>query len=244
MNSRNLLIVGAESDIALSCAHKFAAEGYAVTLAGRKIDRLQCIRRDLKTRYQTHVQIFVFDLLEPSSWEEILSDKNHFDVAISAVGVLENQQDAAADFEIVKKIINTNFTYVAGFLERVAVKMRSQRTGTIVGISSVAGERGRGSNYYYGSSKAGFTAFLSGLRNAYYKYNVHVITVKPGYVDTKMTQSLELPKFLTASPSDVSSKIFKAVLKKQNTVYCLPIWFFIMFILRCIPEFLFKKMTT
>lgn len=238
----NILIIGAESDIALACAHQFASKGYDITLVGRRLEKLQLIQRDLITRYQTDVKVFEFDLLEPSSWQEILNDSTQVDVAISAVGLLGEQKDAMADFEVAKNIIETNFTYLTGFLEQIANKMKVQQTGTIVGISSVAGERGRGSNYYYGSAKAGFTAFLSGLRNEYFKYNVHVITVKPGYVDTKMTKHLEFPKLLTASPNDVANKIFQAVYKRRNTVYCLPIWYLIMVILKSIPEIFFKRM--
>src|SRR5690606_12784913 len=114
--------------------------------------------------------------------------------------------------------------------------------GTIVGISSVAGERGRQSNYLYGSAKAGFTAYLSGLRNALFSDNVHVVTVLPGFVYTKMTENLNLPKLLTAQPSEVADAIYAAVQKKKNTIYVRWFWKWIMLIIKCIPEFIFKKL--
>ena len=109
-----------------------------------------------------------------------------------------------------------------------------------MGISSVAGERGRATNYVYGSAKAGFTAFLSGLRNRLAKNGVHVVTVLPGFVATKMTEGMDLPTRLTAQPEEVAKAVFKAVKRTKNTIYIKPIWWIIMVIIRLIPERLFK----
>jgi short-subunit dehydrogenase len=106
----------------------------------------------------------------------------------------------------------------------------------------VAGERGRQSNYFYGSAKAGFTAYLSGLRNRLFTEKVHVLTVKPGFVYTKMTENLPLPKLLTAVPEDVAKVVYSGVMKKKNVVYVKWFWRWIMLIIKSIPEFMFKKM--
>ena len=139
------------------------------------------------------------------------------------------------------KVLRTNYEGPINILSDFANIYEDQGNGTIVGISSVAGERGRSSNYIYGSAKAGFTAFLSGLRNRLTKKNVHVLTVIPGTVHTKMTFGLKLPKFFTSSPDQVAEDIYVAVKKKKNIIYTMGIWRLIMFIIKCIPEEIFKK---
>ena len=114
-------------------------------------------------------------------------------------------------------------------------------SGCLVGISSVAGDRGRASNYVYGSAKAGFTAFLSGLRNRLAKQNVHVVTVKPGFVNTSMTEGMDLPAKLTAEPEEVANAIVKSVEKSRDIIYVRPVWQLVMAIIRNIPERIFKK---
>jgi short-subunit dehydrogenase len=127
-------------------------------------------------------------------------------------------------------------------LNVVANEFEKLNDGLIIGISSVAGERGRQSNYLYGSAKAGFTAYLSGLRNRLFKSNVHVMTVKPGFMKTRMIEGIKTPGPLTASPEIAARKIFKAAQSRKNVVYILPVWRLIMFIIRSIPEGIFKKM--
>ena len=112
----------------------------------------------------------------------------------------------------------------------------------LVGFSSVAGERGRSSNYIYGSAKAGFSQYLSGLRSRLEGKGVHVMTVLPGYVFTKMTKSMKLPNFLTAKPDGLATYLIKAIKKKKNIIYYLPIWKIIILIIRFIPEIIFKKL--
>jgi short-subunit dehydrogenase len=120
--------------------------------------------------------------------------------------------------------------------------MERRGSGTIIGISSVAGDRGRASNYIYGSAKAGFTAFLSGLRNRLAATGVHVVTVKPGFVDTKMTEGMKLPPLLTAQPSEVGQAVLAAERKRRDAIYVRPIWFPVMTVIRLIPERVFKKL--
>ena len=127
-------------------------------------------------------------------------------------------------------------------LNIIAALYVAEKKGIIAGISSVAGERGRQSNYTYGSAKAGFTAYLSGLRNRLYKYGVHVVTVQPGFVYSKMTAHVELPKLLTATPEEVATAVKKAIIKKRNIVYIKWFWKWIMLTIKMIPETVFRKM--
>jgi hypothetical protein len=127
-------------------------------------------------------------------------------------------------------------------LNIIANDFEQRRSGVIIGVSSVAGDRGRGSNYMYGSAKAGFTAYLSGLRNRLAKSNVHVITVKPGFVRTRMTEGLPLPGPVTAKPEQVARDVFKAYRGRRNEVYTLWMWRYIMLVIKLIPEAIFKRL--
>jgi decaprenylphospho-beta-D-erythro-pentofuranosid-2-ulose 2-reductase len=149
---------------------------------------------------------------------------------------------AQKNFKAAQEIINTNYVGAVSILNVVANDFENRKRGTIVGISSVAGDRGRQSNYVYGSAKAGFTAFLSGLRNRLYHHGVHVLTVKPGFVKTQMIENLKTPAPITAIPKQVADRIFKAVRKKKDNIYVLPIWSMIMLVIKSIPEGIFKKL--
>jgi short-subunit dehydrogenase len=149
---------------------------------------------------------------------------------------------AMSDWSEAAKIIHTNYTGGVSVLNIVAKHYIEAKEGVIVGIASVAGERGRQSNYLYGSAKAGFIAYLSGLRNRLYREGVHVVTVQPGFVYTKMTEDLSLPKLLTATPADVADVVYRGVQKKKNIVYVKWFWKWIMLIIKLIPEFIFKKL--
>ena len=155
--------------------------------------------------------------------------------------MLGEQKENENSLELRTKVIRTNYEGPINIISDFANIFENQGYGTIVGISSVAGERGKASNYIYGSAKAGFTAFLSGLRNRLAKKNVHVLTVLPGTVYTKMTLGLSLPKLFTSSPDKVANDIYNAVIKKKNVIYTMKIWKLIMFIINCIPESIFKN---
>ncbi len=139
--------------------------------------------------------------------------------------------------------LNTNYTGVLSLFNIIANDFEHRRNGFIVGISSVAGDRGRKSNYLYGSAKAALSAYLSGLRNRLYDAQVHVLTVKPGFVATKMTEDMDLPEKLTAQPEDVAADIYRAQQKNKNVLYTKWIWRWVMLIIRMIPEWKFKGMS-
>lgn len=240
---RSVLILGANSDIAVETARKFAAENYDVVLAGRNLEQLEILKNDLIVKHKVNVNTAFFDALDFDTHNSFITSFTNFpSITICAFGYLGDQNAAQEDFGETHRIISTNFTGAVSILNLIAGLYEDRRAGTIVGISSVAGERGRQSNYIYGSSKAAFTAYLSGMRNRLFKSNVHVVTVKPGFVETKMTHELDLPPLLTAKPTEVANRIFKAVEEKQNQIYVLGVWKLIMWVIRSIPEFVFKKL--
>ncbi|MDB4286035.1 SDR family oxidoreductase [bacterium] len=238
------LILGANSDIARAIAHRYAKEGYHLQLAARKADRLEADVNDLQIRYGISAQALEFDARDYASHEAFyagLSPKP--DVVFCVFGYLGDQEKAQTDWDMASEILEANFNGAVSILHQAANEMEALGQGTIVGISSVAGERGRASNYYYGSAKAGFTAYLSGLRNRLAKKGVHVLTVKPGFVDTAMTEGLDLPPLLTAKPEQVAADVFSAVKKKKNVLYTKWMWKWVMMIIRNIPEAIFKKLS-
>jgi short-subunit dehydrogenase len=239
----NVLILGATSDLAQAIAKRFAAEGYSLFLAARNMELLEPVAGDLRVRSSADIQTLEFDALDFSSHRAFYESlPNKPDVVVCVFGYMGDQLLARTDFDEVRKTIDVNYTGAVSILNVVADDFESRGQGAIIGISSVAGDRGRQSNYMYGSAKAGFTAYLSGLRNRLEKAGVHVMTVKPGFCRTKMTESLELPAALTAEPEQVASAIFNGLKDKRNVIYTRWMWRWIMLVIKCIPEFIFKKL--
>lgn len=239
----HVLILGATSDVALALAAKLAAEKYYLTLAGRDEQRLTVIARDLEIRYQVPVNIALFDALDFKSHELFYQSLQvRPDIAICVFGFLGDQVRGQSDWKECATILDSNYTGAVSVLNVIANDFESRKTGLIVGISSVAGDRGRQSNYLYGSAKAGFTAYLSGLRNRLFKSGVHVLTVKPGFMKTRMIEGMKTPAPLTASPDRVAGIVYQAMKKSKNEIYVLPVWWLIMSVIRAIPEGIFKKL--
>ena len=240
----HILIVGANSDIGKAVALEYGKNGYDLYLAARDINRLDEFANDIKVRFERDVKCVELDILN------CLSHKNFYETVtdklvgvITVVGYLGEQLKAQDNFTEAQTIINTNYTGIVSLLEIIAGDFEKRKSGFIVGISSVAGDRGRQSNYIYGSAKAAFSAYLSGLRNRLFTSNVHVMTVKPGFVNTKMTEGMDLPKLITAQPNEIAKDIFKAQRNKKNSIYTKKRWALIMLIVKFIPEFLFKKLS-
>ena len=237
-----VLILGASSDIGYAIAKKFASEKYDVQLAGRNTEQLGPSATDLNIRYGVQCSLHKFDAVDFSSHESFYRSLSPApDVAIYVVGYMNENETVIASWPETLKTIQTNYTGAVSILNIIAADFAKKGRGTIVGISSVAGNRGRQSNYIYGSSKAGFTAYLSGLRNYLYHKGVHVMTVLPGFVFTKMTEHLQLPKPLTAKPEEVGEAVYRGVAGKMNIIYVKWFWRWIMFIITSIPESVFKK---
>ena len=241
MTTKTVLILGAKSDIGIAIAKKFALEGYDIQLAGRNFEEVESIKNDLQTRFDVNIKAYDFDTINYSEFLDFINKlKKLPDVVICTIGNMPPQNFCEENLDLRTNVFRTNFEGPANILSEIANLFEKRSYGTIVGISSVAGERGRASNYIYGSAKAGFTAFLSGLRNRLYKSNVNVITVLPGPVFTKMTKGLPLPKILTNTKENVADDIFKAVINKKDIVYTGKIWKLLIFIIKLIPEKIFK----
>ena len=237
-----VLILGARSDMARATARAFAARGYPIQLAARNADSLAEDKADLETRYGVEVSLHDFDALDTDGHEAFVDSLPVLPgVAVCAVGTMGEQSENEAEPAKAVLELRSNFEGPAILLGVLANRFAARGSGTLVGISSVAGDRGRASNYVYGSAKAGFTAFLSGLRNRLAKQNVHVVTVKPGFVNTAMTAHLDLPEKLTAEPQEVGFAIVSAVEKSRNVIYVRSIWWLVMLIIRAIPEAIFKR---
>ena len=237
------LILGARSAIAMAIAHLFAKNGYDIQLAARNPDSLAADKSDIELRYKVTVTWHDFDALNIESHEKFVEKLPLLpDIAVCAVGYMGDQKENERDMKVTSMVMRSNYEGPASILAVLANSFEERGSGCLVGISSVAGERGRATNYIYGSAKAGFTVFLSGLRNRLSQKNVHVVTVLPGFVATKMIDGMDLPAKLIGQPEEVAVGVLKAVQKKQNVIYVKPIWQFIMMIIRNIPERFFKRM--
>jgi len=237
----HILVLGATSEIAKYFCY-FYNNDAVLYLAARREEQLAPLKNDLELKGSSRVELLHFDAGKPFELDEIKKIAPAIDILLVAIGYLGEQERAESDTQEMLNIIDINYRNLLPAINLVATEMKKRRSGTIVGISSVAGERGRGSNFFYGSAKAAFTAYLRGLRNSLHHHNVHVVTVLPGFIDTKMTAHLDLPRPLTSSPKQVAARIAKAIKRKENIIYVLGIWRWIMLAIRMIPESIFKKM--
>lgn len=238
-----VLLLGATSDMAMAIAEKYASKGFNLILAARNPERLNPVCSDLAIRFNIDAQPVSFDACDTGSHPDFFHSLQTIpDITICVFGYLGDQKMAEENWEEAERIINANYTGAVSILNIVASAYEKQGKGTIIGISSVAGERGRQSNYIYGSAKAGFSAYLSGLRNRLFKSNVHVLSVQPGFVYTRMTRELALPPLLTAQPADVAAAAYKAAERQKNVIYVKWFWRWIMLIIKLIPEGIFKKL--
>ncbi|MHA7969699.1 SDR family oxidoreductase [Rhizobium sp. CAU 1783] len=238
-----LLVIGGSSDMARATAIAFAGKGWHVVLAGRDRDALEAQARDLALRAPAGSAVAAtLDILDTPSFTGFLDGLGVLPQAVlCAVGTLGDQAVSERDPAEAQRVMRTNFEGPSLLLGLIAERFEQRGSGTIIGISSVAGDRGRASNYVYGAAKAGFTGFLSGLRNRLFAKGVRVITVKPGFVRTRMTEGMALPGALTAAPSEVAETIVRAVERGKDVVYVRWMWRWIMLIITALPEFLFKR---
>lgn len=239
-----VLIIGATSDIGRAIAHVFARQGHDLMLTARQGDALATDAEDLRLRYRVTVTEHRLDVLETDSLVPFVAGLDPLpELAVCVVGRLGDQAESQSDLAAADIVMRTNYTAPATLLAALANRFEARGSGVLVGIASVAGDRGRATNYVYGSAKAGFAAFLSGLRNRLARQGVHVLTVKPGFVDTKMTAGMALPRALTAQPAEVATAVYRACKQRRDVIYVRPVWRLIMAIIRAIPERIFKGMT-
>ena len=245
--SKKILVLGATSGIAEATCRLWAAQGHSLFLVARNAEKLAAVAADLKVRGAHFVETAVADLDDTDKHPELLAHAVNsltgLDVAYLAHGILGEQSAAEADFETAAQILHTNFTAPVSLLTWLSNHMVQRKAGVLAVISSVAGDRGRKSNYVYGSSKAGLSAFLGGLRNRVDREGVTVLTIKPGPTRTAMTATMPgSEKF--ADVNAVAKSITAAVAAKKDTLYVPGKWALIMFVLTHIPESIFKKTNT
>ncbi|HFQ16126.1 MAG TPA: SDR family oxidoreductase [Rhodobacteraceae bacterium] len=243
--SETWIILGATSSMARAYARLMAERGARLLLAGRDMDELRRLAADLEARGACEALPVAFDARKPEGFAPIVELAEAAGGMVSAavfVGSMPPQAAIDADPALLDGTIQDSFTGPARFLQMLAPVLEARGGGTIVGVGSVAGDRGRLGNYVYGAAKAGFATYLAGLRNRLNREGAHVLTVKPGFVDTAMTWGLD-GMFLVASPEDVAASIARAVEKRRNVIYTPFFWRLIMLIIRLIPEPIFKKLS-
>jgi short-subunit dehydrogenase len=243
--NRRIVIVGATSGIAEAISRELAARGAHLFLVARSQDRLNAIATDLRVRCGKDISTFCLDLNQISRQDEILaaaeSAMNGIDAIVIAHGTLPDQEACETSPQLTLEEFSTNALSTIALLTLVASRFETAGKGYIIVLSSVAGDRGRQSNYVYGAAKGAVSIFLQGLRNRLHEKGVKVITVKPGFVDTPMTARFE-KNFLWATPETVGRAIVRAVEKGKEVVYVPWFWRYIMIIIKAIPEALFKRL--
>lgn len=236
---KSILILGATSSIAKACAEIFASSQYRLFLAGRDLFELERLSQDLQIRFKVQVDLAFFDITDfnthLSFFEKVRDKMGSIDGVVMAVGLLGKKYSPT-------EIIAANFSGPVSILDLCADYLSAQKKGFIIGLSSVAGDRGRQANYIYGASKSGLTTYLQGLRGYLHPHGIHVLTVKLGLIDTKMTFGGNYPLFLAANPKKTGLKIINALTKGKESVYIPKVWRLIMLIIRLIPEKIFKHL--
>lgn len=243
---KRVLIVGATSAIANACARTWAAQGCEFFLVARNEEKLEQTRADLIARGAKSVAIHIMNANDfnahPAMIDSCLNVLHQIDISLIAHGTLPDQQACERDVDVALREFANNGTSVIALLTLLANQFERQRCGTLAVISSVAGDRGRPSNYLYGTAKAAVSSFCEGLRARLFKVGVHLITIKPGFVDTPMTQGLSLPAALVATPEQVAKSIVAGIERKTAVLYTPGFWALIMLIIRCVPQAVFKRL--
>ena len=239
-----MIVLGSNSEVAQAFVEKTLNEGEKfskIFLFTSNKETTEKFAKHLEVKYVQQSEIIELDLLKPIDFTSL--DGIDSDLLFCATGYLgDGTEEGLYDNRNTEKIIDINYAKLVPVLNFFAGKMERQRSGTMIVLSSVAGDRGRQSNFIYGSAKAALTSYLSGLRNYLFSKKVHVLTIKPGFMATKMTEGLPLNPKLTASPKQAADGIYKAYKQKKNVAYVLPVWRIIMLIIKNIPEFIFKKL--
>jgi len=242
---KRVMIIGATSAIATACARLWAGEGAIFFLVGRNMEKMLALSDDLSVRGAVSVEIFQLDLNRFQNYSAMLEKGRQFlekiDVVLIAHGTLPLQQLCEDNPEIIVDEFNTNATSAVVLLATVANYLEKQRYGAVGVITSVAGDRGRPSNYVYGSAKAAVSAFSEGLRGRLFKVGVTLTDIRPGFVNTPMTRGLRLPSVLVVQPEQIAGKIIRGIEAGKSVLYVPGFWSVIMFMIRSIPRPLFKR---
>lgn len=238
---RRFAVLGATSAIAEACARLWAAQGAALFLAGRRADELEAMARDLRVRGAAEVAVWTGDLADPVRHADLLAAAGTPDVALLAWGTLTDQRRAEEDPAYAAAELATNFTAPAALLLALAPRMQARKEGVIAVVTSVAGDRGRQSNFVYGAAKGGLQRFLEGLRHRLHASGVAVLDVRPGFVRTPMTAHLERSGPLWAEPAAVAADVARAVEARRAVLYTPWFWRWILLAVRSVPRPLFHR---
>jgi decaprenylphospho-beta-D-erythro-pentofuranosid-2-ulose 2-reductase len=245
MKGQTILIVGATSSLARAFAAQVARDGANLVLCGRNQGEVERIALDLSVRFCCQTAFSPFEARATDEHEAFFNDAvakfGSLEGMFVAVGELGDQKEAEREFGAAKSIIESNYLGVVSLLTHAGNYFEGKRRGFIAAVGSVAGDRGRQSNYVYGSAKAGLATYLSGLRNRLTKSNVQVITVKPGFLDTKMTFG-KAGLFLVASPNQAAQEVYRGIERQCSVIYVPSFWRLVMLIIRSIPERVFVQM--
>ncbi|MDH5570984.1 MAG: SDR family oxidoreductase [Gammaproteobacteria bacterium] len=241
-----VLIIGATSAIAQEVARLYAQSGDHFFLVARNKDNLKIISEDLLSRGAAQAAIYAVDCTDIDGHEKLMQQAieslGYIDIVLIAYGTLSDQKKCETDVTELNHELNINFISPVSLLTLLANYLAQNKSGTIAVISSVAGDRGRQSNYVYGAAKGGLTVFLQGLRNRLSKDKVNVLTIKPGFVDTPMTKDFK-KGLLWVSPVTIAKGIVAAIENKKDVVYLPGFWRWIMLIIKMVPEKIFKKLS-
>ena len=244
----NVLVIGATSGIAREICAAFARKKLALVLAARDIIELEAIASDLRIRFEVQIETLAYDASEKGSAERVFKKCTtgvckELDGVVVCHGFLPDQERAQTNLRELRHAIDCNFTSTVSLLTLFANYFERRGIGFLAAISSVAGERGRKSNYIYGATKAALSAFMQGLRNRLYGSGVHVLTIKPGPVDTPMIKGIVNPKsLLVSTPQRVAMAVTRAIQRRKDVVYTPWYWWWITAIIRLIPESIFKRL--
>ena len=242
----NILILGATSAIAKHTTRLFAADEHSLYLVARNEEKLKSMKQDMLVRGASSVDYESLDLSDETSHSNLINRATEtmgsVDTVLVAYGTLGDQKKCEESYENTLKELQVNCLSVISLLTQLANQLEQQGSGSIAVISSPSGDRGRQSNYIYGTAKGALSIFLQGLRNRLAKSKVHVLTIKPGFVDTPMTKDFK-KGLLWVGPEVISKGIYNAIKKKREVAYLPFFWRYIMIIIKSIPEKLFKYLS-
>lgn len=243
-----MAVLGATSSIGRATSAELAARGIRLVLAGRDLVDLECSAKDLAIRYGVDTQAMRFDALDFEGHDAIVEalesawGDEGLDGVVAVYGDMPDPLEARSDFDLARQTIDVNYTSVVSLFERLASRFEQRGRGFLCAVGSVAGDRGRASNYLYGSSKAALATFLDGLRVRLAKAGVSVVTVKPGFVDTPLTWGKPGVRG-AASPERVARDIVRGIARGSRVVYTPGVWRPIMLAIRGIPDVVFRRMS-
>ena len=243
---QQVLVCGATSAIAQAFARRLAAKRARFYLLGRNASRLEIVKQDLIARGASEVWFESVDMDEVSDYQEIVSraaeNLGSIDIGLIAQGVMRAQSRLESEVDLIRENYQVNLLSAVEVATAIGNILESQKGGSLLMVSSVAGDRGRQSNYVYGSSKAALSAFTDGLRNRLFRHGVTVVTVKPGFVDSPMTAGFEKGGPLWATPEQVAADMEKVLGKGGGVLYTPGFWRYILFVVRHVPDFIFKRL--